>query len=170
MLQIHWRLLFDEKKYSKVSALGCICTQQAIWKFAIKSCINELRNKRVQTFLNRTRPRRIKTWKSIYPRNYVQFETLYGILALFKSYVGMNTNFGYWAAKMCRVEPIFGLLSKWKKNWQSLIKDEISLSKNIKENVTKFGILLTLSQLHLRLQNVTASIYKLSIHSVHPVA
>ena len=49
------------------------------------------------------------------------------------------------------------------------MKYEISLSKYIKENVSKFGILLTLSQLYLRLLNVTASIYKLSIHSVHPV-
>ena len=39
----------------------------------------------------------------------------------------------------------------------------------IKENVSKSGILLTLSQLYLHLLNVTASIYELSIHSVHPV-
>ena len=70
---------------------------------------------------------------------------------------------------MCRVEPVFGLLSEWKKISQSLIKYEISLSKNIKENVSKFEILLTLSQLYLRLQNVTGSIYKLSIQSVHRV-
>ncbi len=49
------------------------------------------------------------------------------------------------------------------------MKYEISLSKYIKENVSKFEILSTLSQLYLRLQNITASIYKLSIHSVHPV-
>ena len=49
------------------------------------------------------------------------------------------------------------------------MKYEISLSKNNKENVGKFGKLLTLSWLYLHFQNVTASIYKLSIHSVHPV-
>ena len=71
--------------------------------------------------------------------------------------------------KMGRFEPVFGSLPKWKKNRQSLIKYEISLSKYIKENVSKFAILLTLSQLYLPLQNITVSIYKLSIHSVHPV-
>ena len=71
--------------------------------------------------------------------------------------------------KMSLVELVSGLLSKWKKNRQSLMKYEISLSKNIKENVSKFGILSTLSQFYLHLQNVTASIYKLSIHSVHPL-
>ena len=49
------------------------------------------------------------------------------------------------------------------------MKYEIILSKNIKENVSEFGILSTLSQPYLCLKNFTASIYKLSIHSVHPV-
>ena len=71
--------------------------------------------------------------------------------------------------KMRREEQVLGSLTKWKKSWKSLIKFEISLSKNIKENVSKFGILWTLSQLYLWSQNVTASIYKLTIHSVHPV-
>ena len=43
--------------------------------------------------------------------------------------------------KMRREEQVLGSLTKWKKSWKSLIKFEISLSKNIKENVSKFGIL-----------------------------
>ena len=58
---------FLMKKYLKVLALGCLCTQQAMRKFAIKSLINELRNKRVHTSLKRTYSGRIKTQKSINP-------------------------------------------------------------------------------------------------------
>ena len=81
----------------------------------------------------------------------------------------MNTNFGYWAAKNVSVWASFLVIGQMEKNWLSLIEYEISLSKYIKENVSKFGILSILSQLYLPLLNVTASIYKLSIHSVHPV-
>ena len=44
------------------------------------------------------------------------------------------------------------------KNLQGLIKFEITSSENIKENVSKFGILIAHSQLDLCSQNVTASL------------
>ena len=55
------------------------------------------------------------------------------------------------------------------KKGQSLIEFEMTSSENVKENVSKFGILLAHSQFFLLSQNVTASIYKLSIPSVHPL-
>jgi len=49
------------------------------------------------------------------------------------------------------VERVFGFIVQMKKNCKSLIKFEVIISENIKDNVSKCGTVYVLSKLYLRL-------------------
>jgi len=53
------------------------------------------------------------------------------------------------------VEQVFGFIVQMKKNCKSLIKFEVIISENIKDNVSKCGTVYVLSKLYLRSQNVS---------------
>jgi len=53
------------------------------------------------------------------------------------------------------VERVFGFIVQMKKNCKSLIKFEVIISENIKDNVSKCGTAYVLSKLYLRSQNVS---------------